>query len=354
MTKPVPPLARNERALNRQQADFYKRWLNAWQRGEVLDIEGQYQYVWNYLTSLVLKPPYKELLQELRRLKHAYSSAEDDTLLTYIDMWSADCHILLGRYNDAISVLPELQINVRSSAITDNLLSLKLATGQRLSGKDAITLFGPQLTAFGRKHVALVSEYLEVLIRGYEQENGVNLLNEWSQTSYAYKYPVFIGSPYGYDATQKHRLTSYSFSRNEEVKTFVKTLTRDAENTVREELNIPHVGQGWISETELYYAIKNALPEYKVFHHGAPEWLGRQHLDIYIPEVGLAIEYQGRQHDEPIAFFGGEEAFTQNQKRDARKRRLCTDNGVKVVYVRPGYILENVLDDIRNYVRQGF
>ena len=65
------------------------------------------------------------------------------------------------------------------------------------------------------------------------------------------------------------------------------------------------------------------------------KWLGRQHLDIYIPELKIAVEYQGRQHSEPVEFFGGQEAFEKNLERDARKKRLCDENGVNLLYVYP-------------------
>jgi hypothetical protein len=74
----------------------------------------------------------------------------------------------------------------------------------------------------------------------------------------------------------------------------------------------------------LYYIVKNAFPDLQVIHHASPDWLGRQHLDIFIPAISLAIEYQGRQHDEPVAFFGGQEAYEQVKKHDARKKRLCS------------------------------
>jgi len=46
----------------------------------------------------------------------------------------------------------------------------------------------------------------------------------------------------------------------------------------------------------------------------------------------VAIEYQGKQHYEPVEFFGGREGYRSNRERDDRKRRVCRSNGVKVVY----------------------
>src|SRR5690606_30606514 len=110
---------------------------------------------------------------------------------------------------------------------------------------------------------------------------------------------------------------------------------------------IPFVGQGWVAETRLYYEIKGAFPEVEVEQHARPDWLRPQHLDIYIPALATALEYQGAQHDQPIAFFGGEAAFLKTQERDRRKQRRCKRNGVRLIYVREGYLLADVIEEVR-------
>ncbi len=61
----------------------------------------------------------------------------------------------------------------------------------------------------------------------------------------------------------------------------------------------------------------------------------------------MAIEFQGEQHDKPIEFFGGEKAFQETKERDARKRNLCEQNGVYLIYVRSGYSLNKVVKLIK-------
>ena len=53
----------------------------------------------------------------------------------------------------------------------------------------------------------------------------------------------------------------------------------------------------------------------------------------------VAIEYQGKQHFEPVDIFGGQESFERQKTRDALKRKLSEENGVKLVYI-------NYWDDI--------
>ena len=70
-----------------------------------------------------------------------------------------------------------------------------------------------------------------------------------------------------------------------------------------------------------------------MLRHSKPNWLGRQHLDIFIPEIKLAIEYMGEQHFIPISFFGGLESFKRRQYLDKRKKELCMENGIDLIEV---------------------
>lgn len=90
----------------------------------------------------------------------------------------------------------------------------------------------------------------------------------------------------------------------------------------------------WVKEAELFNLVSKLFPANTIRREASPSWLGRQRLDIYLPELSLALEYQGEQHFRPIEVFGGEEAFLKNQERDERKRALCQENGVTVVDVR--------------------
>ena len=129
---------------------------------------------------------------------------------------------------------------------------------------------------------------------------------------------------------------------------------KEISNTVRVEKGLPKIGEGWISETLLYYAVKEALPEYQVIHHGNPKWLGLQHLDIYIPELKIGIEYQGKQHTEPVDFFGGAEAFEKNLERDNRKKRLCSENDLKLFYVFPETDTKIFISELHKYVKTAY
>ena len=56
------------------------------------------------------------------------------------------------------------------------------------------------------------------------------------------------------------------------------------------------------------------------------------HLDFYLPEYNVAIECQGAQHFRPVEQFGGEKVFKTVLKRDNAKRKLCEENGIRLLY----------------------
>ncbi len=55
--------------------------------------------------------------------------------------------------------------------------------------------------------------------------------------------------------------------------------------------------------------------------HHHESFLGTMELDVYIPELKLAVEYDGPHHDKGI-------------ERDTRKNRLCAENGIELIRIR--------------------
>jgi hypothetical protein len=109
----------------------------------------------------------------------------------------------------------------------------------------------------------------------------------------------------------------------------VEEILREAENLLRENHGLPRIGEGWISEMRLYNLVKTVFPEAQ--HNATPEWIKPLHLDVFMPSIKLAFEYQGKQHFEPIEFFGGKDAFKYTQERDRRKKLKCSSNGITLI-----------------------
>lgn len=85
----------------------------------------------------------------------------------------------------------------------------------------------------------------------------------------------------------------------------------------------------WKHELSLFHAVRRRHPD--TLYQYRPDWLGRQSLDLYVPSLRTAIEYQGVQHYIPVEFFGGKEALAQRQELDQTKRQLCEENRVRLI-----------------------
>lgn len=102
-----------------------------------------------------------------------------------------------------------------------------------------------------------------------------------------------------------------------------------AEEAFRRARSIPEIGRGWVSEAALLDLVRTIWPS--AVHQWRPAFLGMQSIDIHIPDLGLAIEYQGLQHYEPVALFGGQEGFELTRSRDEKKRMLLERHRVRLL-----------------------
>ena len=79
--------------------------------------------------------------------------------------------------------------------------------------------------------------------------------------------------------------------------------------------------QSSFAEQALYFYIKKEYPD--ALNRYKPEFLERMELDIYIPSINTAIEYDG-------APWHKKDKLSSEQK----KYRLCNENGIKLIRVR--------------------
>ncbi len=87
-----------------------------------------------------------------------------------------------------------------------------------------------------------------------------------------------------------------------------------------------------------HFLIKN---EIKFEQEKTFDWLifnRKMFLDFFLPEYGVAIECQGRQHFAPTELFGGEKFYEITLERDKVKKELCEKHGITVLYYSNAHI----------------
>lgn len=95
--------------------------------------------------------------------------------------------------------------------------------------------------------------------------------------------------------------------------------------------------QLYLNEYLLGNIIKRIFPDNEIIFNGQYSWLpsprgGNLQLDIYIPELNLGIEYNGKQHYSLTRkFHDDKKDFLYRKECDALKKKLCKKNGVKLI-----------------------
>ena len=112
------------------------------------------------------------------------------------------------------------------------------------------------------------------------------------------------------------------------------------------------------NQTMVYDFLSEIFPDQEIFYDFRhPELRFSQsnatmELDIWIPEISLAVEYQGEQHFE--TFWKGAVDLTESQtlestqRRDEEKRKACLSKGITLVEIP--YTWDRTLDYVRNAI----
>jgi len=367
-----------------QQRFFEQVFVPAFVRGERIELDGQesYGFVLFQLCGDVWARDHPAFLMKMAQ--QAIDFYPGSSLARHATRWVADGHILAGDYQAAYDILePVGQLDLEtyiglSAALVDSRITGQMAwawtTSKRLRPfgvrrKDEVLreverLLDEEHARLGASVVSAVWQALAIEREPHEPappfvmdllDNQIpdeqfgwylNFMEHYGgrpRPAYAtLNLSVKITFPWPSEAAKAfERYSTYGF--NLIVREYLHGIFRTAENNVRTNAGVPRIGEGWVSEVDLFRQVRDALPQTRVIHQGRPRWLKPQSLDIYLPEWGVAIEYQGEQHQRPMSIFGGEEAFAAQQQRDARKRQLCAENGCTLIEVLPGYDFDEVL-----------
>lgn len=73
-------------------------------------------------------------------------------------------------------------------------------------------------------------------------------------------------------------------------------------------------------------------------------------FDFFIPDIDVLIEYDGEQHYRPIDFFGGEQAYLSQLKRDSIKTKYAKDTNrdlIRIPYDMSECHIRDILQEVK-------
>ena len=363
--------------LEREQKGFYSNFKRKFLENVFWDLKDNENYVFLLFHEITSDPITENTISYLKKLKKYYpytSQYVDDILIKYYN--SHQC------FEDSWNLIKD-----NTYISIDTVIEYEQMLGRKILNGDIILKVTPldYLTSFGIKNLEEIKRILETYIFEYEHDNNIHFFDSFiysnnddkKNTDYLHSLFILFSKAKRNIEFLKHykqffinenefsEYISWDLDRIEKANKFYelphlvkksiisqfKIILRNSENIFRSDRNMPLIGEGWISETDLYYKIKEEFKQYSVIHHARPRWLGRQHLDIYIKELNIGIEYQGKQHFEPIDFFGGEESFKNTVVRDERKKQLCIENDCLLIYVEENYNFREICEVITNSVK---
>lgn len=93
------------------------------------------------------------------------------------------------------------------------------------------------------------------------------------------------------------------------------------------------------------------FPEVKILENYRPKWLIGLEIDIYLPELNLAIEVNGLQHYiKTDNFFKTESQFEMQLIRDHIKKKILENEKIKLISVKQGSTMFKELAFKINYI----
>lgn len=106
---------------------------------------------------------------------------------------------------------------------------------------------------------------------------------------------------------------------------------KELENETRQAFGFSKIGEKWLNETFLFKLVSLVVAPAEVVHHYRGRELQGLEIDVWIPSLRLAIEYQGEQHYQPLEHWGGQDGLDRRIANDRKKRQLCESLGYALI-----------------------
>ncbi len=150
-----------------------------------------------------------------------------------------------------------------------------------------------------------------------------------------------IQSPKGYDVVLKNYALAKNMKQHKNFLLYNNDIIKKRNLKIKEykdnllkEFGILTGNKKWKNENILYENIKIIFNDkINIFREFSDSVLKNLRLDVYFEVMGkkYGIEYQGKQHYEPIKFFGGKRAFEKRKRLDSLKKARCKKSKIKLI-----------------------
>lgn len=339
-------------AMTAEQLSFYSQLSTRLSRGEAPNVDGQISYLFTFAYAVLDKwhaTGMEQLAEDLMDLGERY--ANEEKFSRYCKHWAHDCLLTIGEHERFLEVTEPLVPFAGSTHKSNVRLNIQFESGLDSPAADLSIIANARPTKFTRENFAPFRDVLSTTFEEIARTEGpwLNRILDSDPKRRQHHHYLFAGAP----LQEKPYLKQYAFYTPYEFLEIIRSAVRSAENELRQKMGVPGVGEGWVSETTLFKKIAQTFSETEVIHHGSPPWLGRQHLDIWLPRWKIGVEYHGLQHFQPVEFFGGEAGHAATRERDARKASLCKKHGVRLIVTTEEETAEQVIDQIRRLRRAG-
>lgn len=108
-------------------------------------------------------------------------------------------------------------------------------------------------------------------------------------------------------------------------------------------------GRGSDSQRRFYDLLKEVYPIYDVIYE-YPIGEIEQRIDLFIPTLGIAVEYNGIQHYKFSAFYHKDETdWNKGVMLDNKKKQFLQDHGVKLVVI-PYNTKIKTAEELKEYI----
>jgi hypothetical protein len=89
------------------------------------------------------------------------------------------------------------------------------------------------------------------------------------------------------------------------------------------------------------YLISNKIEYIKQKSFDGCVYKNKMQFDFFLPNFNICIEYDGKQHFEPIEYFGGIESLDKQKHKDFIKNEFCSKNNIRLIRI-PYYEYNNI------------